>query len=32
MSARADEEERVGARGEYSVVLSCQVTVGVSQG
>ena len=32
VSARADEEERVGARGEYSVVLSCQVTVGVSQG
>ena len=32
MSARAEEEERVGPGGEYSVVLSCQVTVGVSQG
>ena len=32
MSVRADEEERVRARGEYPVVLSCQVTEGVSQG
>ena len=23
MSARAEEEERVGARGEYPVILSC---------
>ena len=32
MSARAEEEERVGPGGEYPVVLSCQVTEGVSQG
>ena len=32
MSARADEEERVRARGEYTVILSCQVTEDVSQG
>ena len=31
MSARADEEERVRARGEYPVILSCQVTESVSQ-
>ena len=32
MSARADEEERVRARCEYPVILSCQVTEDVSQG